>query len=442
VTSRALGAGLQVLAFTAIVLAAIAPSAARGQNRCAAADGLQVAGLGDDGLAGTGLHDRNDGLGGTGHSDPDSGLGGTGLGVFGTITAFGSICVNGLRVGYQEGIPVELNGREGSTADLDVGQVVWIEAGWEQKTLQAHRIAVHSATVGRIVEVDAQARRLQIGDRWIEVPSRIPLVDGDDGESLDLDELATGSFVEAYGLVDANGELAVSRLVVGATRSEQEVELPAVGDLVRASSGIERLSIEGFVAELEVPGRLRIDGLEVELPREAPPLTHNARVWIHGQRIGEGRLRADRIVLRPQRAGRPDSSPTAPTQPISGADQESEEGPATGDTGGGDGSAPGLAERSAEVGAPEAPAQPVAPLTDKPTQVAPERAAEIPSLERPARVAPEIERPERPDRVELPERPEPVLRIERPEARRRPERLDRPQKPGVPVRVERAPLLH
>jgi len=438
-----------VLAFIAVVLVAIAPDAARGQSRCGAASGLQVADLGDDGLAGTGLQDRNDGLGGTGHSDPDSGLGGTGLsaeegavGIFGTITAFGSICVNGLLVHYQEGIPIELNGREGNAVDLAVGQVVWVEARWEQETLQAHRIAAYTAAIGRIVAVDTQMRRLQIDERWIEVPAGIPLVDGDDGGTLDLDELTSGSFVEAYGLVDADGELAVSRLVVGAGRSEQAVELPAIGDLVRASSGVERLSVEGFVAELAVPGRLRIDGLEVELPREAPPLARNARVWVQGHRAGEGRLRADHIVLRPQPAERPDSSRTAPAHPTSETYPKSEKGPASGDAEGGASSVPDLAGRGAEVGASDAPAQPAPPLTDKPMQVAPERAAEIPSLDRPARPMPEIERPERPDLADRPERPEPVLRIERPEVRRRPERMDRPQKPGVPVKVERAPLLH
>lgn len=79
----------------------------------------------DRGIRGTGL-DEDRGIGGTGLEPEDRGVGGTGL--YGSITGFGSVCVNGIRVHTESGPAVDINGRPAAADDLALGQVVWIEA--------------------------------------------------------------------------------------------------------------------------------------------------------------------------------------------------------------------------------------------------------------------------------------------------------------------------
>jgi len=115
---------------------------ADGQTPCEPPDATRVAVAGDE---------PTGGVGGTGHSEPSGGIGGTGLGgdqggvggtgIYGTITAFGSICVNGLRVQYDDAVPVELGGAPASADALAVGQVVFLEATPRDGDLFARRIA-------------------------------------------------------------------------------------------------------------------------------------------------------------------------------------------------------------------------------------------------------------------------------------------------------------
>ncbi|MEE2673230.1 MAG: hypothetical protein VX466_05505, partial [Myxococcota bacterium] len=86
-----------------------------------------LAGTGS-GIGGTGvLGDEGSGTGGTGVlGDEGSGTGGTG--VLGTVTGFGSICVNGLQIGYDDATPVVRNGEAAVLKELAVGHVVRVTA--------------------------------------------------------------------------------------------------------------------------------------------------------------------------------------------------------------------------------------------------------------------------------------------------------------------------
>jgi hypothetical protein len=87
---------------------------------------------GGDGVGGTGAPaprgEEPGGIGGTGlwSSGDDDGIGGTGI--EGTITGFGSLCVNGLRVGYDDATVVTSDGAPIAAARLRRGDVVRIAA--------------------------------------------------------------------------------------------------------------------------------------------------------------------------------------------------------------------------------------------------------------------------------------------------------------------------
>ena len=94
------------------------------------------------------------GIGGTGtpgvveQENPDRGIGGTG--VIGTIRKFGSIVVNGLRITYAKNIPVRIDGRETSAAQLRIGQVVRVVADQRGGVYSTHAIDVVSEVVGDV----------------------------------------------------------------------------------------------------------------------------------------------------------------------------------------------------------------------------------------------------------------------------------------------------
>ncbi|NQZ96764.1 MAG: hypothetical protein HRU01_09660 [Myxococcales bacterium] len=260
--------------------------------------------LGDDsGLGGTGLAADGDdsGIGGTGLTadGDDSGIGGTGI--FGTVTAFGSVCVNGLRVHYANDAEVEVNGRPADVSALGVGQVVWILAAERDGRLETDRIAVHSAVAGRIEAVDAARRRLRVAGWDIIVPddSR-PIVLGA-GRQRGFASLAVGQSVDGSGLPDADGAVVASRVVVGGEALGIGAAPLRVGDLVSSTSGVEMLSIEGYVDQRLASDRVLVGGLEVDLsgrPDLAGRVTRGQRIRATGRLAPDGSLRVEWRPIR------------------------------------------------------------------------------------------------------------------------------------------------
>ena len=186
-----------VLAGLLLVLIGVGAEVAAAQDPCANAVGVRWA-LGDDGLGGTGLGSgAEDGLGGTGRGDDgmggtglggdgmggtgaggdgEDGMGGTGLqaanrvGVIGTITGFGSICVNGERIAFDADTPVELDGSRVTTRALAVGHVVAVEARRTRNGLRAEHISVRHAVVGPVTRVDAKGGRFYVMGKAGQVP--------------------------------------------------------------------------------------------------------------------------------------------------------------------------------------------------------------------------------------------------------------------------------
>ena len=92
------------------------------------------------------------GIGGTGISNNDYGIGGTGI--VGTISAFGSIVVNGLHIEYSKLQPLESFLGNKTAASLAIGNVVAIEADLVEGQLVARRIIEQIALSGTVESVD------------------------------------------------------------------------------------------------------------------------------------------------------------------------------------------------------------------------------------------------------------------------------------------------
>ena len=418
--------------------------------------GVGGSGYGDDegGIGGSGLQggDSESGIGGSGlrGGDDEGGIGGSawlndapggdGIGIIGTITAFGSICVNGVHIDYGPDTPVEVNGRAGDPEDFAIGQVV--EASVEKAAdgrFTARRIAVRNAVVGPVTQIDDSRRRVRIAGQVVLVPERV-----DTRTEKLLQAVVPGEALAVSGLRRSDGVIVASRLsrsdsgdlalVAGPlTRvradsvylsdlrvktDRESVDLAlSQGDLVRVrgrwSSGSGQLedahialvsgpardarylSIEGYVqgregAVLGLPG-LRVDASAVA--EKVGSLVPDTRVLVSGRVDDEGVLRAGRIGIHARQLG-----PWWREQGAAGDARGEHRGRAR------DGDSSDRAER-AEHG-------------DRA-----ERPEHAEHLEHPER----YERYERAERMERPERMDRPERVERPE---RPESGERPGHPG------------
>lgn len=89
------------------------------------------------------------GIGGTGAAVTDRGLGGTGI--IGTVTAFGSIWVNGLEIAVPDGLPVSVEGRVAPGRSPDIGNTVALTADAAPETgLEARSIDIQYLLAGPV----------------------------------------------------------------------------------------------------------------------------------------------------------------------------------------------------------------------------------------------------------------------------------------------------
>jgi len=396
-------------------------------------------GIGGSGHAPPGSGDE-DGIGGSGRGptiDPEDGIGGSGL--VGTITAFGSVCLNGVEVELAGSVRVTLDDREADLAALAVGQLVTIglAEGGVGGSRGAATVSVEYAVVGPIASLadgdDATARVL--GERVLL--SGLP--------DADRAVIAVGERVAVSGLRRADGAIVASRV---------DRAPPDALDGVRSAPGegvAERdwriLDLEGYVTAVDALG-LEVHGLRFVLPDPAATASvrRGDRVRIRGVASAErGVLRAvglvrvpERVLLRSidraasnasagapaagaspgdaaQTKGRPGSPPgqavsdtaraNAPGQAVSEAARANAPGQAVSEAA--RANAPGQAV--SEAARANAPGQAVSDTAraNAPGQavrdVAPGAAVPRPSIDRPTRPA----RPELPDRpAARPERPE------------------------------------
>jgi hypothetical protein len=263
----------------------------------------QLTRAGGDGVVGTGL---------------EGGEGDGGTGIFGTITGFASVCVNGLEIHIDAETRVELDGNAIGAGELAAGQVVWIQAVRRSGGLHARRVAVVRAALGPVSAVDAAERRIVVAGRVVEVPAEA-IVFGSRGDASGFREFAIGEPVGVYGLLRADGRVVASRIDRVAQVASEVFRAPRLADLLGAAEAIDQLSVEGFVGGIYGDARFRLGELEVDATAVAsrlPSLDAGAAVWIQGRVTSRGSLAADRIEVPPVRHGpEPNTAPPALSPP-------------------------------------------------------------------------------------------------------------------------------
>ncbi|MCP5127400.1 MAG: hypothetical protein H6973_17665 [Gammaproteobacteria bacterium] len=169
------------------------------------------------------------GSGGTGKMPGGSG----GTGIMGTITAFGSVCVNGLEIDFDSSTTLRHNGIPVHLRALALGQIVAIDASGPELRLTARHIFILDALQGPVTRLDPRHGMLYVMDQ--------PIIINDTTRPnglVTLGALQLNNLVRVSGFRDVNG-------IVHATRLEPVSHLKehsAVGTLQRTASGAWNLS--------------------------------------------------------------------------------------------------------------------------------------------------------------------------------------------------------
>lgn len=155
-----------------------------------------------------------DGIGGTGfspitpqipaeylaqHTEPD-GIGGTGI--VGTITGFGSICINGQEIHYDHHTPTFENGVPSNATRLALGQTVAVRSTPVSDGFIAQQIHVLYEVQGPITEVDHAHRQLIVLGQRIAVAAQ------------DFNQFHAGELVVISGQRDDQGAIQASRISI------------------------------------------------------------------------------------------------------------------------------------------------------------------------------------------------------------------------------------
>lgn len=197
-----------------------------------------------NGIGGTGQKVA-DGVGGTGQKVAD-GIGGTGI--VGTVTDFGSIWINHAHVHWDNNTAVRENGRDASTNDFQLGQVVAVLADPVRQGYLARSIDIVYEVVGPIAAIDKQNGKLQVLNQTISTDSDT-IVTSHDGAPLKLDALILGNHVQVSGLRKPDGSIVASRIE----------RIPATGE-VQLIGELKDQKLSG--QPLQLPDDLHVD-LEV-----------------------------------------------------------------------------------------------------------------------------------------------------------------------------------
>jgi len=211
-----------------------------------------------DGIGGTGMqaaipvNSRGDGIGGTG--------------VHGTITGFGSILVNGLKLEFDHTTTVENDGKPTTLEALRVGQIIEGVARTKDGKLSLATLEIQHAVTGSITAIDHAAETLTVLGQRV----RLNLA-GDKAAIATFKTLQTGDIVSVSGLRQADGLIIATR--VDQTQDDDRMLLRGLAGAVTSTS-------------------VRVGDMDVPLVPGAPPPKSGDRVFVAG-RILNGQFTPD-----------------------------------------------------------------------------------------------------------------------------------------------------
>lgn len=224
------------------------------------------------------------GIGGTGARPgaDEGGIGGTGftgsgpIGVIGTVTGFGSICVGPTEVHYDEATPVSVAGETTTAGALAVGQVVELLADATNGELRAREVVVRHIAQGPLTAYEESTGRFEVmGQTVLRSPATTL---GDQSTYWPV-----GTTVRVSGLRRADGAIVATHVVRLESADTVWVTGPWHADTLGASVGGTSVATtstgeipEG--AEVRAVGRWRDGAIRAEMVEVMPTVPFAGRV--------------------------------------------------------------------------------------------------------------------------------------------------------------------
>jgi hypothetical protein len=224
------------------------------------------------------------GCGGGGSSDSGlAGIGGTGKIASGTITAFGSVFVNGVEYNT-DGATFDVNDSSGTESDLRVGMVVTVTGTVSDSTGNANSIVYDSEVEGPVsglapLTAGATARSFTVQGIDVLVDSTATIFDNS-SPGFSFDTLANDDIVEVSGFFDASGIVRASYIDKTGDFDPGNTEVEMKGTVVGATGANgtasfgESFTLNGITINIgdtsstdlsEVPGATVTNGMFVEV---------------------------------------------------------------------------------------------------------------------------------------------------------------------------------
>ncbi|MEL6962597.1 MAG: DUF5666 domain-containing protein [Pseudomonadota bacterium] len=198
---------------TALVLGLLAGCAEwQGAERTAVETSVRAdrSSEGGGGIGGTGAPSRATTIADVG--DKEGGIGGTGI--FGTVTAFGSIIVNGQTVDFSEDVVGSQAPIAGRDLPLSVGSTVIVEARAIEDGWTADQVKLFLPLIGPVSAIKPESGTLSVMGTAISLDDEAVIVDRRnyaDGKVIDLGAIALGDRLAVSGIW-RGGDVVASRV--------------------------------------------------------------------------------------------------------------------------------------------------------------------------------------------------------------------------------------
>ena len=199
------------LAVSVALILGLLTGCAEWQGLDRASDGSSVteppASVAEGGIGGTGTPTRGKTL--ANGDSKEGGIGGTGI--FGTVTAFGSIIINGQTVAFSDDAIQSQAMIIGRDLPLSVGSAVIVEARSEAGRWAAERVALFLPLVGPVTAVYSEAGTLSVMGTSVSLNDDAVIFDRrgeDDGRFVELSAITPGNRLAVSGIWKGDGIIA------------------------------------------------------------------------------------------------------------------------------------------------------------------------------------------------------------------------------------------
>lgn len=220
--------------------------------------------------------------------DDTGGIDRSGLRVLGTVSGFGSVIVDGLRLDTA-GASIEIDDAPGTESDLAAGEVVYV-AGEVDDDGNATALTLVSDDLlrGPVESIDLAAETFVVLGQTVDV--EVDTAFGDDIGNNGIEGLSTGNHVEVDGFFAPDGTVVATRL-----EFDDGDDLQVAGFLSSLDEGTATFSI----------GRLVVDYAGAVLDDfDGAPLADGQLVEVEGNALGgAGELIATEVELLPDDLG-------------------------------------------------------------------------------------------------------------------------------------------